>query len=75
MQALDLEGISVSAGAACSSGSVAPSHVLSAMGLTSEEARSSLRFSVGQGNDTKDIERTLMDLKSVVSRIRETNLS
>ena len=75
LQALDLEGISVSAGAACSSGSVAPSHVLSAMGLTSDEARSSLRFSVGQGNDTKDIVRTLTVLKSVVSRIRETNLS
>ena len=75
LQALDLEGISVSAGAACSSGSVAPSHVLSAMGLTSDEARSSLRFSVGQGNDTKDIVRTLTVLKSVVFRIRETNLS
>ena len=46
--ALDLKGLACSTGAACSSGAVAPSHVLTAIGLNSDEARSSLRFSLGR---------------------------
>ena len=47
--ALDLRGYAVSSGSACSSGAVEPSHVLLAMGLRPEEARSSVRFSLGPG--------------------------
>ena len=56
LQALDLEGVAASAGAACHSGSISPSHVLTAMGLSAEEARSSLRFSVGHGVDASQVE-------------------
>jgi cysteine desulfurase len=48
--ALDLRGFAVSSGSACSSGAVEPSHVLLAMGLSREQARSSVRFSLGRGN-------------------------
>ena len=53
---LDLKGFSVSSGAACSSGAVEPSHVLLAAGLTREEAKSSLRFSLGAGNDEAQVD-------------------
>ena len=53
--ALDLKGISVSTGAACSSGAVEPSHVLTAMGLTSGEARASIRFSLGKQTSEDDL--------------------
>lgn len=75
LEALDLEGISVSAGAACASGSVTPSHVLTAMGLSLEEARSSLRFSLGVGNDSDDVARAVAALVRVVSRIRGSRVS
>ncbi len=52
---LDLKGFSVSSGAACSSGAVEPSHVLLAMGLTREQAKSCIRFSLGPGNDLKQV--------------------
>lgn len=71
LQALDLEGISVSAGAACHSGSIEPSKVLLAMGKTPEEARGSLRFSLGQGVDEAQIDRTIELLAKLVPRIRE----
>ena len=57
LQALDIEGVAASAGAACHSGAISPSHVLSAMGRTAEQARSSLRLSVGHGNDEAQIDR------------------
>ena len=50
MIALDLRGFAVSTGAACSSGAIAPSHVLTAMGLHADRARSSMRFSLGRAN-------------------------
>lgn len=71
LQALDLEGVSVSAGAACHSGSIEPSKVLLAMGRTPQEARGSLRFSVGHGVDEAQIDRTVELLAKLVPRIRE----
>lgn len=54
--ALDLEGFAVSTGSACSSGTLEPSHVLRAMGLSSHRAQNSIRFSLGQGNDESQID-------------------
>jgi cysteine desulfurase len=53
--ALDLRGYAVSSGSACSSGAVEPSHVLLGMGLTPEEARSSVRFSLGPENTVEEV--------------------
>ena len=54
--ALDLRGFSVSSGSACSSGAVEPSHVLTAIGLSREQGKSTLRFSLGLGNDAEQVE-------------------
>jgi cysteine desulfurase len=70
LEALDLGGVAVSAGAACHSGSVEPSRILLAMGLSEQEARSSLRFSVGYGVDEAQIERVLTLLPDLVARVR-----
>jgi cysteine desulfurase len=70
VQALDLEGVAVSAGAACHSGSIEPSKVLLAMGRTPEQARGSLRFSVGHGVDEAAIDRALTLLRELVPRVR-----
>ncbi len=70
LQALDLDGIAVSAGAACASGSLAPSPVLLAMGLGAERARCSLRFSLGPGSDVAQVERVLEVLPPLVARVR-----
>ncbi|MFM8269691.1 MAG: cysteine desulfurase family protein [Pseudomonadota bacterium] len=69
--ALDLERISVSAGSACSSGSISPSHVLLAMGLNKQEAKESLRFSWGKSTTREDIDTVLQAVVKHVSRIRE----
>jgi cysteine desulfurase len=69
--ALDLDGISVSAGSACSSGSISPSHVLLAMGLTKQEAKECLRFSWGKTSTLEDIDRVLKSVISHVDRIRK----
>jgi cysteine desulfurase len=69
--ALDLKGISVSTGAACSSGAVEPSHVLTAMGLTSGEARASIRFSLGKQTSQEDLAFVLEQLPATVSKLRE----
>ncbi|MDP6540826.1 MAG: cysteine desulfurase family protein [Planctomycetota bacterium] len=71
LEALDLEGVAVSAGAACASGSIEPSHVLSALGRSPEEARGALRFSTGHGNDTQQIDQVLALLPDLVARARE----
>lgn len=71
LQALDLEGVAVSAGAACHSGSIEPSKVLTAMGRTPEQARASLRFSVGWGVDEAQIDRVVELLRELVPRIRK----
>lgn len=70
LQALDVEGVAASAGAACHSGSITPSHVLSAMGRTPAQARSSLRLSVGHGVDEAQIDRAVALLCELVPRAR-----
>src|SRR5207302_2204006 len=69
--ALDLKGLAVSSGAACSSGAVEPSHVLTAMGLPPERARGSLRFSLGKQNTAEDVDFALDLLRQTVARLRE----
>jgi cysteine desulfurase len=69
--ALDLKGVAASTGAACSSGVVEPSHVLTAMGLSGERARASLRFSLGKQNSADDIEHALSVLPDAVARLRQ----
>jgi len=71
LQALDVEGIAVSSGAACHSGSIEPSKVLIAMGRSPEAARGSLRFSVGHGNDAAQIDYALSLLPDRVERARQ----
>ncbi len=68
--ALDLEGVCVSSGPACSSGASTPSHVLSAMGVTPDLATSSIRVSVGWGTTDADIDRFLAVLPGAVARLR-----
>jgi len=67
---MDLEGIAVSSGSACSSGSLDPSHVLLAIGLDRETAQSTIRFSLGRSNDSEDIERTIEVVPPIVNRLR-----
>jgi len=69
--ALDLKGLAVSTGAACSSGAIEASHVLLAMGLTAEQARGSVRFSLGKMNSAKDVEFALSVVPETVKRLRE----
>lgn len=68
--ALDLEGIACSTGAACSSGSIEPSHVLLMTGLSQEDARSSLRFSLGRHTSAEEIDRAISVIPGVVERLR-----
>jgi cysteine desulfurase len=70
LEALDGEGVAVSAGAACASGSVLPSRTLLAMGRSAAEARASLRFSVGHGVSESQIEQVLASLPDLVARVR-----
>ncbi len=68
--ALDLEGIAVSTGSACSSGTLAPSHVLRAMGFSPHRAQNSIRFSLGLGNTGDDVTRTINVMPAVVDKLR-----
>lgn len=68
--ALDLEGIAVSTGSACSSGTLEPSHVLKAMGLPPHRVQNSLRFSLGIGNTAADVDRVVAVLPAAVNRLR-----
>lgn len=68
---LDLEGVAASSGSACSSGSLDPSHVLSAIGMEHALAHGSVRFSLGRGNSEKDIDYVLEILPPIVSRLRQ----
>jgi cysteine desulfurase len=69
--ALDLKGLAVSTGAACSSGAIEPSHVLTAMGLAADRARASLRFSLGKQNTSDEVDFALQLVPSTVARLRE----
>ena len=69
--ALDLKGISVSTGAACSSGAVEPSHVLTAIGLSAENARASIRFSLGRHTTEAEINYALDAVPAAVAQLRE----
>jgi cysteine desulfurase len=68
--ALDLEGIAVSTGSACSSGTLEPSHVLKAMGFPAHRTQNSLRFSLGAANTEADIDRAIAVLPAVVEKLR-----
>ena len=69
--ALDLKGLAVSTGAACSSGAIEPSHVLTAMGLRPDRARASIRFSLGKQNTAEDVEFAIQLVPAQVARLRE----
>ncbi|HKN33643.1 MAG TPA: cysteine desulfurase family protein [Terriglobales bacterium] len=69
--ALDLKGLSVSTGAACSSGAIEPSHVLTAMGVRPDRARASIRFSLGKQNTVEDVDFAVGLVPETVSRLRE----
>ena len=68
--ALDLEGIAVSTGSACSSGTLEPSHVLRAMGFPPHRTQNSIRFSLGLGNTVPDVDRVVAVLPGIVDRLR-----
>jgi cysteine desulfurase len=68
--ALDLRGYAVSSGSACSSGAVEPSHVLLAMGLSAEDARSSVRFSLGPANTREQVDGLIEAVVESVSHLR-----
>ena len=68
--ALDLRGFAVSTGAACSSGAIAPSHVLTAIGLGAEGARSSLRVSLGRTNTAAEVDALAAALEAAVAHLR-----
>ena len=68
--ALDLEGFAVSTGSACSSGTLEPSHVLRAMGLSSHRTQNSIRFSLGAGNTETQVDALLERLPAVVGKLR-----
>ena len=69
--ALDLEGVAASAGAACSSGSLEPSHVLQAMGLPPERCAVSVRFSLGHCTTAGEIEYAIAAVVRCAARLRE----
>jgi cysteine desulfurase len=68
--ALDLEGIAVSTGSACSSGTLEPSHVLKAMGFNAHRTQNSIRFSLGAGNTEAEIDRVVAVLPRIVEKLR-----
>ena len=68
--ALDLKGLACSTGAACSSGAVEPSHVLTAIGLPANEARASIRFSLGRHTTAQEIDTALEIVPAAVAQLR-----
>jgi cysteine desulfurase len=75
LMSLDLKGFAVSTGAACSSGNPEPSPVLLAIGLSREEAQSSLRVSLGWQNTLEEVNALVEELKSIVDRLRKIKLA
>jgi cysteine desulfurase len=72
--ALDLRGFAVSTGSACSSGAIMPSHVLTALGLSADRARSSLRFSLGRSNDAAQVDALVEALAASVTHLRRISV-
>jgi cysteine desulfurase len=72
--ALDLRGFAVSTGAACSSGAIAPSHVLTAIGLDADRARSSMRFSLGRANTAEQVDALVDALTASVQHLRRISV-
>ena len=72
--ALDLRGFAVSTGAACSSGALTPSHVLTAIGLSADRARSSMRFSLGRSNDAAQVDALVDALGASVAHLRRISV-
>ncbi len=68
---LDLKGFAVSSGSACSSGAVAPSHVLMAMGLTKDRAKSSIRFSLGRSNTAEQVDALIEAVAESAAQLRK----
>ncbi len=73
--ALDLRGFAVSTGAACSSGALTPSHVLTAIGLTPERARASMRFSLGRSNTAAQVDALVEALDASVAHLRRISVN
>jgi cysteine desulfurase len=69
--ALDLEGIAVSTGSACSSGTLEPSHVLKAMGFPAHRTQNSIRFSLGASNTQADVDHVIAVLPGLVEKLRQ----
>jgi cysteine desulfurase len=72
--ALDLRGFAVSTGSACSSGAIAPSHVLIALGLSADRARSSLRFSLGRSNTADQVDALIDAIEAAVTHLRRISV-
>jgi len=72
--ALDLRGFAVSTGAACSSGAIAPSHVLTAIGLDADRARASMRFSLGRANTAEQVDALVKALTASVQHLRRISV-
>jgi cysteine desulfurase len=68
---LDIKGIAASSGSACTSGSLEPSHVLAAMGVPTETAQGSVRFSLGRENTEQDVDYAISELPAIISRLRQ----
>jgi cysteine desulfurase len=68
--ALDLKGLAVSTGSACSSGAIEPSHVLTAMGLNRDRAKASIRFSLGKHNTAEDLDFALRLVSETIAHLR-----
>ena len=67
---MDFAGSCASSGSACSSASLEPSHVLTAIGLTAEQAQASLRITVGKDNTDEDVEYLIDKLSEIVTKLR-----
>jgi cysteine desulfurase len=72
--ALDLRGFAVSTGSACSSGAITPSHVLTAIGLSADRARSSIRFSLGRSNTVEQVDQLVEALEASVAHLRRISV-
>jgi cysteine desulfurase len=68
--ALDLLGVAASSGSACTTGSIEPSHVLTALGYSAPEARGHLRLTLGHSSTAEDVDFVLRELPAVVERLR-----